>query len=162
MRSWCFFSLITHWVSWDFWHFWNGKGIILNLTIPSIGVGGGDAEEVSPEEVEADCDEQAPDHEGLLGLHGVSNNISSGVDDVVFVKPLEVAEVPDCKEWEWNDTKNHGDLNLSSSWGLIKGEESDEEYWTNDQWAEQKNCYWNIPPMDVLVQKAIEYFNEKG
>jgi len=136
--------------------------MILDLTIPSIGVGGGDTKEVGPGEVKADCDEQAPDHEGLLGLHGVSNNVSSGVNDVVFVEPLEVAQVPDCEESEWNNTKDHGHDQFRSSWLLVKGEESDEEYRTDDQWAEQKNCYWDVPPMDVLVQKAIEYFNEEG
>jgi len=95
-------------------------------------------------------------------LHGVSNNISSGVDDVIFVKPLEVAEVPDCKESEGNDTKDHSSNQFGSSGLLIKGEESDEENSTDDQWYQEKNSYWDVPPVDVFVQKAIENFNEEG
>lgn len=45
---------------------------------------------------------------------------------------------------------------------MVKGEESDEENSTNDQWDEEKDCDWDIPPMDIFVQKAIEYFNEEG
>jgi len=70
------------------------------FTVLAGSIGGSNAEEVAPSEVEGDTNEQAPDHECFLGLHGVSNNISSCEDNVIFVEPLEVDEIPDSKKGE--------------------------------------------------------------
>jgi len=45
---------------------------------------------------------------------------------------------------------------------LVFCEESDEENGSNNQWDQASDSYWYIPPMNVLIQEAIENFNEKG
>jgi len=72
----------------------------LLFSVLAGSIAGSNAKEISPGEIEADTDEQAPYHECFLSLHGVSNNISSGEDDVILVKPLEVDEIPDSKQGE--------------------------------------------------------------
>jgi len=132
------------------------------FSVFASSIGGGNAEEIGPGEIEDDSNEQAPDHECFLGLHGVSNDISSSEDDVIFVQPLEVDQIPDSKKSEWDDGQKHSNPH-SGSWSLlVLGEESDHENWTDNKWADHQKGNWDIPPVNVFIQKAVEDLDEQG
>ena len=111
-------------------------------------------------EIEEDSEEQAPDHECFLSLHGVSNNIGTGEDDFILVEPLEVDEIPDSKEGERDDSEQLGNPHSSSWSSLVLGEESDHEDSSDDQWGKAQKGDWDVPPVNVFVQKAVENFDE--
>ena len=155
------FGVTSH--TWYFWdHAVNAWEHWLLFAILAGCIGGSNAEEVCPGEVEADSNEQTPDHECFLGLHGVSDNISTGENDVILVEPLEVDEIPDCKESEWDDSQHHSNPHSSSGSLLVLGEESDDENSSDNKWSKAQKGDWDVPPVDVFVQKAIEHLNEQS
>lgn len=119
------------------------------------------AEEVAPDEVENECEEQAPDHKSFLSLIGIANSIDTCINGIILVAPLEVNEIPDSKEGERNDSKHACNPESSSASLLIFCEESDEEYTSDNKWNETKNSNWYVPPDDELIQKCPENFTEQ-
>jgi hypothetical protein len=45
---------------------------------------------------------------------------------------------------------------------LVLGEESDDEHRSNNKWGKAQKGNWYIPPMNVLIQKAVENFDEQS
>jgi hypothetical protein len=45
---------------------------------------------------------------------------------------------------------------------LVPGEESDDEYGSDDKWSKAQKGNWDIPPVNILIQKAVENFDEQS
>jgi hypothetical protein len=45
---------------------------------------------------------------------------------------------------------------------LVLGEESDNEYRSNNKWGEAQKCDWYVPPVNVFIQKAVENLDEQS
>jgi len=45
---------------------------------------------------------------------------------------------------------------------LVLSEESDDEASSDDQWAQKDDGNKYVPPVDILVQEAVEYLDEQN
>ena len=99
-------DLITHSVFFLCSEWWHTANIHVKsfwfASVHGFAVGWCNAHEICIGEVNDEGHEEEPNHECFLCWGNVSNNISSGVNNIVFVEVLEVADIPDCKTGEWN------------------------------------------------------------
>ena len=159
-------DLITHSVFFycsEWWH--SNIGHVNTFWFSSIkgfAVSWGNAHEVSIGEVNDECHEEEPYHEGFLCWGNVSDNICSGVNYIVFVEVLEVADIPDGQAWEWNNEEDAADIKSSSGSTLVLGEESDIEAKADNKWYHQEDTNNWVPPVDLFINEAIEEFNKHG
>merc|ERR1711871_1032867 len=96
---------------WVWSHLANSASVInwLLWSVFACGISSSNAEEVSPDEIKDNSDEQAPHHEGFLGLLSVSKTVNTSIHGIVLVAPLEVAEIPDCEQCERDNGEKHSD-----------------------------------------------------
>jgi hypothetical protein len=43
---------------------------------------------------------------------------------------------------------------------LVLGEESDDENCSDNKWSKAQKGNWDVPPMNVFIQDAVENFDE--
>ena len=153
-------SLLFVCSEWGWWHsdidsFWF-------TAIHSFAVRCSNAHEIGIAEVNDEGNEEEPNHECFLCWGNVSDNISSGVYYIVFVEVLEVADIPDGKAGEWNNKKDAAYIESSSGGCFVFGEESDVEAKSDNKWYHEEDTNNWVPPMDLLINEAIEEFNKHG
>lgn len=128
--------------------------------IHSFAVSWSNAHEICIAEVNDEGDEQEPNHECFLCWGNVSNNICSGVYNIVFVKVLEIADIPDSEEGEWNNKEDAAHVKSSSGWSLVLSEESNIEAEADNKWHHKEDTNNWVPPVNLLINEAIEEFNK--
>ena len=157
--------IITHsvriaWSPWSWWHSYFDSFWL--TTAKGFAVCCGNTHEVSIGEVDDESHEEEPYHEGFLCWGNVSDNICASVYNIVLVEVLEVADIPDGEAWEWNNKKNAAYVESSSSILIILGEESDVEAESDNKWYHEDNTNNGVPPVNLLINEAIEEFNKHG
>jgi len=45
---------------------------------------------------------------------------------------------------------------------LVLCEESDDEYSSDNEWSKAQKSNWDIPPVNVFIQNAVENFDEQS
>jgi len=139
---------------------WNG--IILRFLWSSgVLVVGDNADEIGIETVDSQGKEDGPEDELLLGLLNVSKLWLSKHNISILVPKLEVENIPNGEEWEWNDHKDAGTSEWRSSFMGVVVEECGKHGSSNNGWHKEEKGYKYIPPVNVLVQQGVEYFDEQ-
>ena len=140
------------------------KSLLLKLLggLLGVGIGSGNANEISVEEGNAGGEEKTPNDESLLGLLVVSLIWGTGEDLGVLVAPKDVANVPDGKEATGDNNKLAGyEESGSGVIGVIR-EECNEESDSNEVWHKEKDSNQDVPPVVGLVKEAVEHLSEDG
>ena len=120
-----------------------------------------DAEEVGIDGIDGGSEEHTPDDVLLLGLLDVAEISGSGVDGVILVEEVEVADVPDGQQ-SHRDEDELAACEEGGSGGVgLLGEEDNEEGAGNDEWDQQNLTNKNVPPVIILVQEAVEDLDEE-
>jgi hypothetical protein len=118
------------------------------------------ADEVSVEAVDDDGGENGPEEVLFLGKSVVSGLFSSGNDLTRFVPGVEVDDIPNSKEWVWNDNENVSGSYVSSWAGVVRVEEFDKEAGSDNCWYKEEYGNKYKPPVNVIIEDEVENLDE--
>jgi len=118
------------------------------------------ADEVSVEAVDDDGGENGPEEVLFLGKSVVSGLFSSGNDLTRFVPGVEVDDIPNSKEWVWNDNENVSGSYVSSWAGVVRVEEFDKEAGSDNCWYKEEYSNKYKPPVNVIIEDEVENLDE--
>lgn len=141
-------------------HVWLGHLLLILWLLEGVAVVGDDADEVSEECVDHGGDVKAEDDLLLSGGLEETDSVVSGFDSALLVPEKEVAGIPNSEQSDRDDGQDAGTLEVSARvWGIFSEEDHD-EHGRDDEWDGEGNTNGHIPPVNIVIQKLVEYLEE--
>jgi len=143
-----------------FLFFFLSGDLVLLILFQGMSVVSDNADEVSVEAVNDNCDEQGPEEVLFLGKSVVSSLFSSGNDLSVFVPGVEVDDIPNGKGGVGDDNENVWISNSCSGAVVVRVEEFHKETGSDNCWYKEEYGNKYKPPVDVIIENEVEDLNE--
>jgi hypothetical protein len=118
------------------------------------------AEEVGEEGIDAAGNVEGDNYFLFPGSLDETDTVVTCHYTVFLVEENEVNSGPDSNKGNTNDDQDAGDPKVASAAFSVLGEEDNSESRGNDKAGSKDDSNENVPPVDVIIQKFIEDFEE--